>query len=186
MRERGKLPYLATCLLAQACQHLWLASSHDVYRRFTWIDRAIPPWLPTALMLAVIISPHGSMTIQLDEATLSQELRTARLLWPHVLVGYRWQHTGLHPEPFRPVITDTCVTSCRSPHRTGREPYQFIRLSSDPWPCSGCIPPSPACHEWHGDGSASTPPGSSVGARPSGGPRLVARLSPVGVDPATS
>src|SRR6266851_4920247 len=73
-----------------------------------------------------------------------------------------------------------------SPHRTGREPYQFIRLSSDPWPCSGCIPPSPACHEWHGDGSASTPPGSSVGARPSGGPRLVARLSPVGAGPATS
>jgi hypothetical protein len=120
MRERGELPCLATCLLAQACQHLWLASSHDVYQRFTWIDLAIPPWLPTALMLAVIISPHGSMTIQLDEATLSQELRTTRLLWPHVLVGYRWQHTGLHPRPFSPVITDTCVTSCRNPHRTGR------------------------------------------------------------------
>ena len=119
MRERGKLPCLATGLLAQACQHLWLASSHDVYRRFTWIDHAIPPWLPTALMLVVVISPHGSMTIPLDEATLSQELRTARLLQPHVLVGYRWQNTGLHSRSFRSVITNTCVTSCRnlSPNR---------------------------------------------------------------------
>jgi len=31
------------------------------------------------------------------EVTLSQELRTARLPWPHVLVGYQWSHTGLHP-----------------------------------------------------------------------------------------
>jgi hypothetical protein len=81
-------------------------------------------------MLAVIISPHGSMTIPLDEATLSQELRTTRLLWPHVLVGYRWQHTGLHPRPFSPVITDTCVTSCRNPPRTGCASFPGIQLSS--------------------------------------------------------
>jgi len=31
------------------------------------------------------------------EDTLSQELRTVGLLRPHVLVGYRWSHTGLHP-----------------------------------------------------------------------------------------
>ena len=32
-----------------------------------------------------------------DEVTLSQELRTARLPRPHVLVGYQWSHTGLRP-----------------------------------------------------------------------------------------
>ena len=32
------------------------------------------------------------------EDTLSQELRTAGLPRPHVLVGYRWSHTGLCPE----------------------------------------------------------------------------------------
>src|SRR5271157_5379085 len=31
------------------------------------------------------------------EVTLSQELRTARLPRPHVLVGYQWSHTGLCP-----------------------------------------------------------------------------------------
>ncbi len=31
------------------------------------------------------------------EITLSQELRTVGLLWPHVLVGYQWSHTGLRP-----------------------------------------------------------------------------------------
>ena len=36
--------------------------------------------------------PPGS-----GEVTLSQELRTAGLLRPHVLVGYRWSHTGLCP-----------------------------------------------------------------------------------------
>ena len=40
------------------------------------------------------IRPPGS-----GEDTLSQELRTARLLRPHVLVGYRWSHTGLCPGP---------------------------------------------------------------------------------------
>ena len=36
--------------------------------------------------------PPGS-----GEITLSQELRTVGLLWPHVLVGYQWSHTGLRP-----------------------------------------------------------------------------------------
>jgi hypothetical protein len=51
------------------------------------------------------------------EVTLSQELRTAGLLRPHVLVGYRWSHTGLCPE--RTVITGTSVASCRTSHRSG-------------------------------------------------------------------
>ena len=36
--------------------------------------------------------PPGS-----GEITLPQELRTVGLLWPHVLVGYQWSHTGLRP-----------------------------------------------------------------------------------------
>src|SRR5436305_2461790 len=49
-------------------------------------------------MLAVVgvpsreARPPGS-----GEDTLSQELRTVRLLRPHVLVGFRWSHTGLCP-----------------------------------------------------------------------------------------
>ena len=52
------------------------------------------------------------------EVTLSQELRTAGLLRPHVLVGYRWSHTGLCPD--RAVITGTSIASCRTSHRSGR------------------------------------------------------------------
>jgi hypothetical protein len=49
--DRGwEIPlYLATYLLVQACQRLWLVGSHDVYQQFTWISHAIhpgprPPW----------------------------------------------------------------------------------------------------------------------------------------------
>ena len=55
---------------------------------------------------------------QKGEVTLSQELRTAELLRPRVLVGYRWSHIGLCPE--RTVITGPSVASCRTPHRSGR------------------------------------------------------------------
>src|SRR5208337_5405697 len=50
--------------------------------------------------------------------TLSQELRTAGLLQPHVQVGYRWSHTGLCPD--QTVRTGPSVASCRSSHRSGR------------------------------------------------------------------
>ena len=52
------------------------------------------------------------------EVTLSQELRTARLPRPHVLVGYQWSHMG-YVLVVRPVITGTSVASCRTPHRSG-------------------------------------------------------------------
>ena len=60
---------------------------------------------------------------RLGEVTLSQELRTARSPRPHVLVGYRWSHTGLRPG--RKVITGTSVASCRTSHGSGRalQPY---------------------------------------------------------------
>jgi len=46
---KGKPLHLATYLLVQACQRLWLVSSHGVYRQFTWVSPAIhpgprPPW----------------------------------------------------------------------------------------------------------------------------------------------
>jgi hypothetical protein len=85
MRERL---HLATDLLVQAAQPLWLVGSHDGYQRFTCVRHVIPPELPTALGLAVV--PHLSRVAHhlFGEATLSQELHTVRLLWPHVLVGY--------------------------------------------------------------------------------------------------
>jgi hypothetical protein len=39
----GKCLHLATYLLVQASQPLWLVSSHDVYQRFTSVSHIIPP-----------------------------------------------------------------------------------------------------------------------------------------------
>jgi hypothetical protein len=41
-KEWGTRLPLTTCLLAQAYQRLWLAGSHDVYQRFTFVDPTIP------------------------------------------------------------------------------------------------------------------------------------------------
>ena len=70
-------------------------------------------------MLVVATSPHGFVAIVQDEATLSQELRTVRLLQPHVLVGYQWQNTGLRPrfiesqqlrkQPHVATLSEPCV-----------------------------------------------------------------------------
>jgi hypothetical protein len=46
--------HLATSLLGQASQPLWLGGSHDVYRQFTSVSHVIPPLLPTAVGLAVV------------------------------------------------------------------------------------------------------------------------------------
>jgi hypothetical protein len=48
-------------------------------------------------MLAVAFFPHRLSATHLSEATLSQELHTARLLLLHVSVEYRWQRIGLSP-----------------------------------------------------------------------------------------
>jgi hypothetical protein len=55
------------------------------------------------LMLAVALLPHGERAILSDEATLSLELHTVRLLWPHVQVGSGsripgWVHFCLNRE----------------------------------------------------------------------------------------
>jgi hypothetical protein len=42
----------------------------------------------TTVMLVVVIAPRGLITVLADEVTVSQELHTAGLLPPHVLVGY--------------------------------------------------------------------------------------------------
>jgi hypothetical protein len=74
------------------------------------------------------------------EVTLSQELRTAGLLGPHVLVGYRWSHTGLCPK--RSVITGPSVASCRTPHGAVLAQFRHTALqamtspaASRPRPC---------------------------------------------------
>lgn len=54
-------------------------------------------------MLTVVTSPRGLVTILMDEATLSQKLRTPSLPMAYALVGYRWQYIGLCPGV--PVIT---------------------------------------------------------------------------------
>jgi hypothetical protein len=46
------------------------------------------PSAPTTLVLAVTALPHGATATLPGEDSLSQELRTVRLLRPHVLVGY--------------------------------------------------------------------------------------------------
>ncbi len=84
----GDCLHLATYLLVQASQPLWLVASDDVYQRFTSVSHVIPPSLPTALGLAVVRDSSRVPHHRFGEATLSQELHTARLLWPHVLIGY--------------------------------------------------------------------------------------------------
>jgi hypothetical protein len=91
----GKCLHLATYLLVQASQPLWLVSSHDVYQRFTSVSPVIPPSLPTALGLAVVRELSRVAHHHIGEATLSQELHTVGLPRPHVLVGYWWQNTRL-------------------------------------------------------------------------------------------
>src|SRR5262245_1375119 len=66
-------------------------------------------------MLAVAIAPHSLMAVPKDEATWSQELHTARLLQPHVLVGYWWQNTRLCPD--HSDITAVYAPSCRTKPR---------------------------------------------------------------------
>src|SRR5262249_51167932 len=85
MRERL---HLATSLLGQALQPLWLVGSHDVYRQFTSGSRVIPPSLPTSVGLAGVHALSRVPLHLVGEGTFSQDLRTGRLPWPHVLVGY--------------------------------------------------------------------------------------------------
>jgi hypothetical protein len=41
-QEMGKSLNLPTCLLAQACQRLWLVNTYDVYQQFTSVHHTIP------------------------------------------------------------------------------------------------------------------------------------------------
>ena len=82
------------------------------------------------------------------EVTLSQELRTARLPRPHVLVGYQWSHTGLRPgrktshnRYIRSFVSHlpqirTCIFAHTAPHimsslRDGSLSESAIRLVPD-------------------------------------------------------
>ena len=87
-------PVLATYLLVQACQHLWLVLHDGVYQHFTGVDHTTRSWSPTTLMLAVAVSAHAPTTTRAGEDTLSGELRTPSLPRTHVPVGYRRQNGG--------------------------------------------------------------------------------------------
>ncbi len=41
--QKTQLLCRATYLLVQAYQHVWLGCHHDVYQRFTYVDRTILP-----------------------------------------------------------------------------------------------------------------------------------------------
>jgi hypothetical protein len=70
--------------------------------------------------------PPGS-----GEVTLSQELRTAGLLRPHVLVEYQWSHTGLCPG--RKTSHNKYIRSIVSQLPPNRAcDFRGTRLSSDP------------------------------------------------------
>ncbi len=97
-KRKREPPILSTCLLAQASQHLWLVGSHDVYRQFTFVDHTIQILAPNRLDASSRnVSSRIDCHLAPDEGSLSQELRTIRLLRLHVLVGYQWQNIGLHP-----------------------------------------------------------------------------------------
>ena len=52
-----------TCLLAQACQRLWLVDSDDVYQQFTSVHHTTLSKHPTALTLAVTTASHDLIAI---------------------------------------------------------------------------------------------------------------------------
>ena len=76
--------------------------------RFTYVDLALQPQLPTVLRLTVTDSPRGSPARCETEATVSQTLRTPQLPTAHGLVGYRWQNTGSYS------LINARATSCRT------------------------------------------------------------------------
>jgi hypothetical protein len=74
-------------LLVQACQRLWLVLGDDEYSAVHMCWPYHQPNPPTALTLAVTISPRGSTITVAGEGTWSRGLHTAGLLPPHAPVG---------------------------------------------------------------------------------------------------
>ncbi len=63
LRRRTLSPSsLATYLLVRACQHLWLSASYGSAAVHMIINLIALSWLPTALMLAELSLPHGSLS----------------------------------------------------------------------------------------------------------------------------
>ena len=85
---------LTTYLLVQACQHLWLVASYDLYQHFTWVDHVPDYWLPTAVMLAVAESAGAFPADPRIEAALSPRLRTSSLPATPAGVADRWRNIG--------------------------------------------------------------------------------------------
>ena len=102
------------------------------------------------------------------EVTLSQELRTAGLLRPHVLVG-SGGHTSGCVLVVSPVTTDTSVVSCHrpgsqgalllpSPLRTARKPFGLCRSSLSQGPSRDPVGvDAPPARYWSGADGRDTP-----------------------------
>ena len=76
------------CLLAQACQRLWLVAGNDIYQQFAYANHTTQPGTSSALTLAESISPSQGQCRSYEQVTLSRQLHTKSLPTPHVPVGY--------------------------------------------------------------------------------------------------
>src|SRR5208283_995195 len=139
--DRGReIPlYLATYLLVQASQRLWLAGSHDVYQQFTWVSHAIHTWPPTAVALAVVRSSrerpgHPDRVRLRCPKSFAPSDYSGRTSW--------WGTSGRtlgYVLVVRPVITGTSAASCHNPHRA----RSVGAPGSNPWsdPAQGTLRP---------------------------------------------
>src|SRR5208337_2798763 len=115
-RRQGKEEplHLATYLLVQASQRLWLAGSYDVYQQFTWVSHAIHTWPPTAVALAVVRSSrerpgHPDRVRLRCPKSFAPADYSGRTSW--------WGTSGRtvgYVLVVRPVITGTSAASCHN------------------------------------------------------------------------
>src|SRR5271165_3465265 len=120
-RRQGKEEplHLATYLLVQASQRLWLAGSYDVYQQFTWVSHAIHTWPPTAVALAVVRSSrerpgHPDRVRLRCPNSFAPSDYSGRTSW--------WGTSGRtlgYVLVVRPVIPGTSAASCRTPSFSG-------------------------------------------------------------------
>ena len=96
-----EFPNLAPCLLAQACQPLWLVPDDDGYNDSLPFILSLSPH-PSAVRLAESNLPRGRFFCYTSaRLTLSRRLRTKRLPAMHAPVGLRGEtRTASAPPPW--------------------------------------------------------------------------------------
>jgi hypothetical protein len=89
-------------------------------RRFTWVDLSTRSWFPTALLLAVAVTPRALAALRVEEATLSRGLlsrwdtagRTAGAVGrASVLILAFWGILSLRPARLVSCVLRLCI--CR-------------------------------------------------------------------------